>query len=421
LATRKINVIVDSDWFIISMSSEEDLKKEPLVAQATQGVTASDELLAMRKNSNKSKNTVPATIPTVDVAEDGVEWITFSYSVKGMSREYRIRTDIDGIEIPDIPQDFKVANCVYPRAFCEKSQYTGNRWDYETAVNELGWRLTYLNPDELSGKRGLIQRAVDSYRNRFPEMRSRRVMRQEKLVKGTLRRRSDRPSSLNYDSDSDSEDMMPSPKKPKRPPPQTSPVVSSRSPRVARNSPHVPAKRNVPLEPQDPILTFDIIVRGNPVPVRIRTDIDTVSLDQLPQDFKHLNAVFPRANASTDTLGKTRIQEERTLNELGWKLCWLNPKLNGKKGLLQRALDAYRSKFSPMSLKPRRGKRAVEEVTARLLHHQQQFHQKYMTPSPYMSLGYHHRKMLDEEEDDETTSNGLSAAELLRNLVDGRL
>lgn len=30
-------------------------------------------------------------------------------------------------------------------------------------------------------------KAVDSYRNRFPESRSRRVVRQEKLVKGTLR------------------------------------------------------------------------------------------------------------------------------------------------------------------------------------------------------------------------------------------
>jgi hypothetical protein len=204
---------------------------------------------------------------------------------------------------------------------------------------------------------------------------------------------------------------MPSPKKPKRPPPPPPQSSPSRSPRVTKI---IPAKQ---IE-QDPILTFDIIVRGNSVPVRIRTDIDAVALDQLPPDFKHLNAVFPRANASD--LGKARIQEERTLNELGWKLCWLNPKLNGKKCLLQRALDAYRSKYSPVSLKPRRGKRAVEEVTARLLH-QEQFHQKYMTPSPYMSLGYHQRKMLDDEDDDETTSNGLSAAELLRNLVDGRL
>ena len=41
----------------------------------------------------------------------------------------------------------------------------------------------------LAGKRGLIQRAVDSYRNRTPESRSRRVLRQQKLQEGVLRRR----------------------------------------------------------------------------------------------------------------------------------------------------------------------------------------------------------------------------------------
>ena len=53
----------------------------------------------------------------------------------------------------------------------------------------LLWKLTWLNAPVLSGKRGLIQRAVDSYRNRLPETRSRRVLRQEKLHSGTLRRR----------------------------------------------------------------------------------------------------------------------------------------------------------------------------------------------------------------------------------------
>ncbi|KAG1230151.1 hypothetical protein G6F68_019316 [Rhizopus microsporus] len=42
------------------------------------------------------------------------------------------------------------------------------------------------------------------------------------------------------------------------------------------------------------------------------------------------------------------------LNELSWKLAYLNPRiLAGKKNLLQRALDVYRTKFMP-SLQPRR-------------------------------------------------------------------
>lgn len=71
----------------------------------------------------------------------------------------------------------------------EKSKYDGNRWEYETTCNTLGWKLCWLNQEELCGRRGLIQRAVDSYRNRHTEMRSRRVTRQEKVANGTLRKR----------------------------------------------------------------------------------------------------------------------------------------------------------------------------------------------------------------------------------------
>jgi hypothetical protein len=70
-----------------------------------------------------------------------------------------------------------------------REDYDGNRWEYETSCNKLGWQLCWLNQDQLSGRRGLIQRAVDSYRNRHAEMRSRRVTRQEKVANGTLRKR----------------------------------------------------------------------------------------------------------------------------------------------------------------------------------------------------------------------------------------
>ena len=70
-----------------------------------------------------------------------------------------------------------------------REEYDGNRWEYETTCNRLGWQLCWLNKSQLSGRPGLIQRAVDSYRNRHAEMRSRRVTRQEKLANGTLRKR----------------------------------------------------------------------------------------------------------------------------------------------------------------------------------------------------------------------------------------
>ncbi|KAI9269270.1 hypothetical protein BDA99DRAFT_504020 [Phascolomyces articulosus] len=91
--------------------------------------------------------------------------------------------------LEEIPMEFRVLNAIYPRANVDKEDYDGNRWEYETSCNQLGWKLCWLNQDQLCGRRGLIQRAVDSYRNRHVNMRSRRVTRQEKVANGTLRRR----------------------------------------------------------------------------------------------------------------------------------------------------------------------------------------------------------------------------------------
>ncbi|KAI9323260.1 hypothetical protein BX666DRAFT_1873326 [Dichotomocladium elegans] len=120
---------------------------------------------------------------------NGIEHITFLYSHDRLVKEYTVRTDIDSCSSDDIPADFRMVNAIYPRANVDKEEYDGNRWEYETSCNQLGWKLCWLNQDQLCGRRGLIQRAVDSYRNRHAEMRSRRVTRQEKVANGTLRRR----------------------------------------------------------------------------------------------------------------------------------------------------------------------------------------------------------------------------------------
>ncbi|KAJ8657451.1 hypothetical protein O0I10_006753 [Lichtheimia ornata] len=120
---------------------------------------------------------------------NGVEHITFLYSHDRLVKEYTVRTDVDNCPLDDIPGDFRMMNAIYPRANVDKEDYDGNRWEYETSCNQLGWKLCWLNQDQLCGRRGLIQRAVDSYRNRHAHMRSRRVTRQEKVANGTLRRR----------------------------------------------------------------------------------------------------------------------------------------------------------------------------------------------------------------------------------------
>ncbi|KAI1820451.1 hypothetical protein F4861DRAFT_533662 [Xylaria intraflava] len=134
-------------------------------------------------NSSAAPGPIPATTPLV-VRQDnnGVQWIAFEYSRDRVKMEYTIRCDVESVNTDDLGADFKTENCVYPRACCSKDQYRGNRLQYETECNTVGWALAQLNPC-LRGKRGLIQRAVDSWRNsnQDPRLRSRRVRRMAKM------------------------------------------------------------------------------------------------------------------------------------------------------------------------------------------------------------------------------------------------
>lgn len=130
-------------------------------------------------NQNAAPGPIPATTPLV-VRQDnnGVQWIAFEYSRDRVKMEYTIRCDVESVNVDNMSKEFKEANCVYPRAFCEKGKYQGNRLNYETECNQVGWSLVELNPN-LKEKRGLIQRAVDSWRNSNQDsrLRSRRVRR----------------------------------------------------------------------------------------------------------------------------------------------------------------------------------------------------------------------------------------------------
>lgn len=49
--------------------------------------------------------------------------------------------------------------CAYPLAYCAENEYCGNRFEYETECNNIGWALASLNPC-LRGSRVLILKAV---------------------------------------------------------------------------------------------------------------------------------------------------------------------------------------------------------------------------------------------------------------------
>jgi hypothetical protein len=143
--------------------------------------------------ANAAPGPIPATTPLV-VRQDsnGVQWIAFEYSRERVKMEYTIRCDVESVNVDNLKEEFKTENCVYPRACCSKEQYRGNRLQYETECNMVGWALAELN-HPLRGKRGLIQRAVDSWRNsnQDPRYRSRRVRRMAKLN----RRQSSQPTT----------------------------------------------------------------------------------------------------------------------------------------------------------------------------------------------------------------------------------
>jgi hypothetical protein len=134
------------------------------------------------QGSSIKRSKLPGPIPasttpiTVHCDSAGVDWLTFTYTRASIRTIYCIRCDIANISLTMLPSDFCVANCIYLRACVPPEQYVGNRQRYETECNAIGWCLAWVNV-ELRGQRGLIQRAVDCWRNTNadPKMRSRRV------------------------------------------------------------------------------------------------------------------------------------------------------------------------------------------------------------------------------------------------------
>ena len=137
-----------------------------------------------RSHQGAAPGPIPATQPVVtQKGPDGQRVIQFEYSRDRVKVMYDIECNIESVDTSKLPAEFKETNAVYPKARV-KEVYRGNRWEYEARCNEIGWALAELNPP-IRGKRGVIQRAVDSLRNcsHDPQQRSRRVRRLQKITK----------------------------------------------------------------------------------------------------------------------------------------------------------------------------------------------------------------------------------------------
>ncbi|KAG0073140.1 hypothetical protein BGZ93_003329 [Podila epicladia] len=291
----------------------------------------------------------PATAAVLE-QHDNVPWMTFSYSCKGHTNTpYSIRIDINQVNLTDIPPELQTRNCLYPMANGPEHAYKGVRWDYERECNIQGWKLAHLNRLVLDGERGLLQRAVNSFRNLDEGNRSRRMKRRDKVANGTLQKRVARPV---MDFRRDGAEM-------------TVQSVENRDKGQRRpNEDDKAAQASLPVSLSGHaesinLLEFQGYVQGQFQSLQIVISVDEVPLDSLDFEFKKRNCVYPRSFLDThesphwNTFG-IRQAEESYLNEIGWKLCWLNRTLlDEKKLLLQQALDAYRRKFLPVTAQPR--------------------------------------------------------------------
>ncbi|KAH8726559.1 hypothetical protein GQ44DRAFT_613659 [Phaeosphaeriaceae sp. PMI808] len=95
----------------------------------------------------------------------------------------------------------------------------------------------------------------------------------------------------------------------------------------------------------------------------IRCDVESVNVDDLPQDFKTENCVYPRACCAKDQYKGNRLHYETECNTVGWALAQLNPCLRGKRGLIQRAVDSWRNSNQDPRLRSRRVRRMAKMTT----------------------------------------------------------
>ncbi|EEH21683.2 hypothetical protein PABG_03899 [Paracoccidioides brasiliensis Pb03] len=92
----------------------------------------------------------------------------------------------------------------------------------------------------------------------------------------------------------------------------------------------------------------------------IRCDVENINIENLSQEFKTENCVYPRACCSKDQYRGNRLVYETECNAVGWALAELNSCLRGKRGLIQRAVDSWRNSNQDPRLRSRRVRRMAK-------------------------------------------------------------
>jgi hypothetical protein len=261
-----------------------------------------------KKISNRKIVNLPASQPYTRFI-DGEHRLCFKYNTKisdavlsSMPKtdlednEFCIRFDIENVDICKLNEKFKADNCVYPRANLPFEMYVGNRWEYETECNRLAWAFVSLNPVLLYGKKGLIQRAVDSYRNINKQNRNKKITRDDK-----------------FPSDFDK-------------------------------------RKHASLPPSS--VTINWVSKGIKKKCKIQVNIDNVNYEKIDEEFKNKYSVF-MDDFDDRSFGLSKYESGNKDNELAVKIAFLNVenmsfwnaiKALDKTTVLKRAIEAYKAK-----------------------------------------------------------------------------
>jgi hypothetical protein len=115
-------------------------------------------------------------VVTVHQDQNGIIWIAFVYGGGGVKKKYTIRTDTESVNVDELPQDFRVDNCVYPHAYEASHANKSNHLVDQYTCNVTGWALAQLNPC-LRGNQRLLRRAVGGFQcTRFVPRSSSKVL-----------------------------------------------------------------------------------------------------------------------------------------------------------------------------------------------------------------------------------------------------
>ncbi|PHH51513.1 hypothetical protein CFIMG_000147RA [Ceratocystis fimbriata CBS 114723] len=116
----------------------------------------------------------------------------------------------------------------------------------------------------------------------------------------------------------------------------------------------------------------------------IRCDVESVNTEELSQDFKTENCVYPRACCPKEQYRGNRQVYETECNTVGWALAQLNPTLRGKRGLIQRAVDSWRNSNQDPRLRSRRVRRMAKMNTRKAM----QTHAQAQVQVGHLSAGH---------------------------------